>query len=780
MHVRSCVHVCASVCTVFELIHLLFVMKDYEELYKKADSLHHQLEARVVELQRAQSTAATDLSQAKSDIQEVGDMELDSSDEEEEDGMGQPDAASTDAENSAKTRAEQAPPVASLPQSSQPSLVGLPSPALSSIPVSPMMGPQPPPSLFASPLPPLPMPVPQMGFPLPPMPVPPMQAPPMQGPPMQAPPMQPPPMPLPPMPVPPMHGPPMQVPPMQAPPLQSPPMQVPPMQAPSMSFPLTLAPLPPKTEAHTPQAQQSAGSEPSPTTQEKETAEKKAATLDERLSDMMKKQTQLRDKLWNPQNNDEENQKQTTQQGSMGEATLASLPKQTTTVSDGVEQSKPKVTFDTNALRALLGAQQKSLQPSSPSQQSLQSRIGKETKSDDITLKVGNALVKTVSTQESLKKVLDLWMKRDEDISKKTGLPEGVTQDGEPANQPVSPGRRLQGQRRPEYDELSPHAPPPFHERVPPPRERPWGRGHSPPPAFTPHGCPPHPFPPDEPPLSPRGRMWRGRPPHPLPYRECPPRPDPWDFPPDGRVPPGIPPRGGTQDKWQMGSPPELNQGPVKPFNPSADEEWRKGSFEPNDMMQEPPNRLPVPHDLSEGSSSEHHWQASHREGTTMNEEEYNGEEDTGWDYSETGFDSHGPPDEDEPPYEGDGGVGEVQSQEYRHREFSRRTPPPSWHPIQTHPQHYSEDTFPPDWHPRPHWGREQPHWRHAPPPRHSPPHPYGHPHPPMRRSPPMDYHRGPPPPRVFERRPPPQPWFAGGKRSPGWLPPIPPKRAPL
>ena len=148
-------------------------------------------------------------------------------------------------------------------------------------------------------------------------------------------------------------------------------------------------------------------------------------------------------------------------------------------------------------------------------------------------------------------------------------------------------------------------------------------------------------------------------------------------FPPDGRVPPGIPPRGGAQDKWQMGSPPELNQGPVKPFNPSADEEWRKGSFEPNDMMQEPPNRLPVPHDLSEGSSSEHHWQASHREGTTMNEEEYNGEEDTGWDYSETGFDSHGPPEEDEPPYEGDRGVGEVQSQEYRHREFSRRTPTP-------------------------------------------------------------------------------------------------------
>ena len=278
-----------------------------------------------------------------------------------------------------------------------------------------------------------------------------------------------------------------------------------------------------------------------------------------------------------------------------------------------------------------------------------------------------------------------------------------------------------------------------------------------------------------------------GRPAHPLPYRERAPKPDPWDFPPDERVAPGIHHRGGSQEKWQMGSPPQLNQGMAKPFSPPAGVEWAKGAFEPDDMVQDLPERLPMSRDPTGSSPPERHWQASHHEGAVMNETEYNGEEDTGWEYSEeAGFDPHNP-EEEQPPYEGDEGEGvEVQPQDYRHHEFSRRTPPPSWHPIQTHPQSYSEDMLPPDWHHRPlppgernHWGREQLHWRHAPPPGRSPPHSYGHPHPPMRRSPPMEYHRGPPP-RGFERRPPPQPWFAGGKRSPGWLPPPPPKRAPL
>ena len=799
------------------VIFLLFTTKDYEELSKKADSIHKQLEGRVSELQRAHSTAATDLSQAKSDIKEVGDMELDSSEEEDNDTTTV-SATAPVVDKDVGTAAQQASQPASLAPS-QPSAMGQTlSPAMPPIPVSPMMGPQQPPSLFASPLPHLPMSLPTMGFQLPHMPLPPMQAPHMQVPPMHGPPMQ----------APPMQAPPMQAPPMQAPPMQAPPMQAYPMQAPPMPFPPTPTPLPPKAEVLQPKSQQHANSEHPTSTQGEEMAEKKTATLDERVSNILKKQTEFRGNLWKPQDNNQKDQKQAMPQGSTAEGRGASPPEQTASTAVASKQAKPAVTFDTNALKALLGVHQiKSPHLTSSSHPPASSGTEEQPKSDDITLKVGNALVNTVSTQESLKKVLELWMKRDGDNIKKAEAEEEMMHDTEPSDHPLSPSHRPTGHRRPSYDDIPPHAPPPFHERGPPPRGRPWDWDRSPPPPFSPHGRPRHSFPPEEGPLPPRGRPWMDRPPHPLPYRERPARPDQWlrarpppectgrpgsphslvpphpfnrgrdeefnqpytsnrEFPADGRVPPGIPHRSGSQEEWPARSPSQVDPGLEKPYDRGA--EWSEEAFEPDDMSQELPDRMAMMQDPPENSPREHHWQASHHEGAVMNQAEYNGEDDTGWNYSEeAGYDSHDPPETEQQSYEGEGGEGvEINPQDYRHHEFSRRTPPPSWHPVQSHPEDYSEDTLPPNWHPhplppgdRPHWGREQPHWRPAPPPGRSPPPSYGHPHPPMRRSPPMDVHRGHPP-RGFERRPPPPPWFAGGKRSPGWLPPPPPKRAPL
>ena len=316
-------------------------------MLKKARVIQAQLEARKLEIQRAHSTATSDLKLAKTDIKEVGDMELDSdSEEEKEDSGATPEKNSVSlpvpSEDTSPPSATNAPPPSGIPGTGN----VLPPILTPQMPFAPYVNTPPfqPPPMFGG-VPPFFPPQPQMGLP----------------------------------PAPHMYPP-------HPPDSQQPRPLLPTMGHLPPALPITQSPKPTQS-SH-------------PVTSEDDTKPQGDLKMD---VDAAKKETH------SPAKGGKEDT-----EIAVGKVILDALKS---------AQSEGKGSLDLTALAKIPGVESDVLKPL------LQKVAPKENPSENLTSKIGEVLVKSMTKKQSVKDVLDLWMKGKQKKNEKPSNP-GDSQPG--------------------------------------------------------------------------------------------------------------------------------------------------------------------------------------------------------------------------------------------------------------------------------------------------------------------------------------------------------------